>query len=244
MKKLMTLAILAVIATGASANIITSLPGSIDMGGFTSKTNSWDSNKNSHKWNSQIVHENSDVFVVGINTTRFDVHDEKISLYSHATSAEKAPYTGLAFGYKKSGNNASYSADLGETLYFSMDFKAADGEDGVPKFSVDSFTGDKSNGLTSFDWTSTETLADGTVRYIFDASKVEGWGENPNGADGFTVNIGMGTKEGFDYGSYADGKYIGDVSNLVIQVPEPATIGLFGIGFAGAVFARRRRASK
>lgn len=243
MKKQFTaLAILMLAVAGASAAVITTLPGEIDMSTFTD-------NDVKTSLNGRIVSTDADVYLCGPNQMQTTVSNGAISLYTQYGVNTNVSYAALALGYVGGGNDTTYETIAGTTIYFSMDFNAVDGEDGVPDFIVRLNEGVK-NDRIDMDWTSTVDLGDGTTRYIFDGN-VAGW-SMPDTGDGdvavtqFGVYVAMGHGQGFDFNQVEGGEslLIGEVTGLTLEaVPEPATFGMLGFGALITLMVRRMRKS-
>lgn len=243
MKKTVFAVALALCLGSVSATVISTLPGEVDMTTFT------DSAVKSGT-NGQAVSTDENVYVCTPNQMESTVASGAISLYSTYGANTSVSYAGFAMGYVGGGNDTTYATTAGSSIYFSMDFTAADGEDGTPDFYIRLNDGANNTDPLSrwdLDWTSTVDLGAGSTRYIFDSS-VSGW-EMPEFAaadatEQFGIFVAMGSAQGFSFNQVVDGEslYIGEVTGLTLQIPEPATFGLLGLGALGVIFVRRFRA--
>ena len=117
-------------------------------------------------------------------------------------------------------NNVYSSIDIVTTGAFAFHFDMDNGA-GVPN-GFDALTSANSSAILQLDFLTNLTNAGGTAAIGF---------------NGFTPFIGTATG-GFSVVA------TGSVTSVTTQVPEPATIGIFGLGLAALVAARRRNLSR
>lgn len=225
MKKLGLFMALAVMAGTASAELITA-PGVLSLGnnGDTNTVNNAVPDTYLYGRNSLIMSNNNGVLEIRTGSNNFDA-------------------ISIGYGSDDLGQTLknSFAVSSGEYVSFYFDFKAASGITGVPTFQIRLNDGDNADGerisVTAESTTTGVDLAAGSVRYYVTDFLIPDH-QNAPAETVFATDVFVS----FANSIFTRDTYVGDLTGASVSVvPEPATVGMLGLGALVALLIRRVR---